>query len=313
MTRTLAGIFSSIDPPLDTFDLGADAEFFSWLDGYTDATGAWAECDRGDWMMWAVIASGGSRYSVVQAAAECVRLLLPDLPESSEARVVATGDDGDRWLVVSNDPEDLPRLVVQDVEGWQPFLLERRARMIDGMSLSNGPLADDSPLSRAAAQLGEAAVGDVRRATGCAKMSGTADVIRRHFPDPPRILGPSGQQVAERWASLAPTESEEDREWWWRLSEGAAQPAHSGDDPRQSLDVFSAPDGCGVSVFVGGDGLLYASKGRQFVPLMDRETMRRMALAATSDMDVAEDDRDWSSYGKDMPLKRAESMRAAAK
>ncbi len=67
----------------------------TWLAGRDLAT-AWAECGRGDWMLWLAARAGMDRRVVVAACCACVRTLLPRIP-ADEALPLAAVETVERW------------------------------------------------------------------------------------------------------------------------------------------------------------------------------------------------------------------------
>ena len=67
----------------------------TWLAGRDLAT-AWAECGRGDWMLWLAARAGMDRRVVVAACCACARTLLPRIP-ASETLPLAAIETAERW------------------------------------------------------------------------------------------------------------------------------------------------------------------------------------------------------------------------
>lgn len=57
-------------------DLGACEEARAWA-GDRDPRTAWAECERGDWLLWLAGRAGIDRRTLVQAACDCAELAWP--------------------------------------------------------------------------------------------------------------------------------------------------------------------------------------------------------------------------------------------
>lgn len=70
----------------------------TWLAGRDLAT-AWAECGRGDWMLWLAARAGVDRRMVVAACCACVRpLLLPRIPAFSGQQLARYATETvERW------------------------------------------------------------------------------------------------------------------------------------------------------------------------------------------------------------------------
>ena len=125
---------------------------------------AWAQCERGDWMLWYAGRLSGppesaSRKRLVLAACECERLAL---------KYVKTGDDR-------------PRIAIETAEKWARgeggvTLDDVRAVRTDAYAAA---AADADAYAAAAAA---AAATDARTKT----LSACAAIVRRHYPTPPR-------------------------------------------------------------------------------------------------------------------------------
>jgi hypothetical protein len=70
-------------------------ESLKWLEG-RDLTQAWAECERGDWLLWLAATAGIDRKRLVMAACACARLALVH---------VRAG-------------EEIPRITIETTEAW---------------------------------------------------------------------------------------------------------------------------------------------------------------------------------------------------
>jgi len=70
-------------------------ESLKWLEG-RDLTQAWAECERGDWLLWHAAKAGIDRKRLVMAACACARLALVH---------VRAGEEG-------------PRITIETAEAW---------------------------------------------------------------------------------------------------------------------------------------------------------------------------------------------------
>lgn len=67
----------------------------TWIAGRDLAT-AWAECGRGDWMLWLAARAGMDRRVVVAACCACARTLLPRIP-ASETLPLSAIEAAERW------------------------------------------------------------------------------------------------------------------------------------------------------------------------------------------------------------------------
>jgi hypothetical protein len=100
-------------------DLNACAPAREWVGNRTVAQ-AWAECSRGDWLIWWAERTGVDRRLVVRAACACARLALPYVPEG----------------------EDRPRLAIETAEAWA-----RGEATLDYVRAARHALDDDDLLA----------------------------------------------------------------------------------------------------------------------------------------------------------------------
>lgn len=75
--------------------MGACGEALDWV-ADRDLKTAWAECERGDWMLWLAGGLGIDRKLLVQAACDCAETALKFVPEG----------------------EDRPRIVIETARAW---------------------------------------------------------------------------------------------------------------------------------------------------------------------------------------------------
>lgn len=75
--------------------LGACSEAREWAKGKRLAQ-SWAECPRGDWMLWLAAKANVDRKVVVLAACACARLALPHVRQG-EARPLQAIETAERW------------------------------------------------------------------------------------------------------------------------------------------------------------------------------------------------------------------------
>jgi len=79
----------------------ACGDALQWAATKPDADTAWAECERGDWMLWLLGALAGSpssdsRKKLVFCVCACARLALRHVPEG-ELRPLAAIETAERW------------------------------------------------------------------------------------------------------------------------------------------------------------------------------------------------------------------------
>ena len=133
--------------------LDACAEAIAWV-GDRDLPTAWAECQRGDWLLWLagrLCQPGDEQHrALVRAACAIVRTVLHRVPAG----------------------EDRPRLAIEAAEAWAEEPTPDRATASD---------AANDAASDAASDAAWAAASDAARA---AARAAHADIVRRLVPMP---------------------------------------------------------------------------------------------------------------------------------
>jgi len=137
-----------------------------WLGRRRSPTRAWRDCQRGDWMLWLLGHSGGDHRTLVLAACDCAELALVHVPEG----------------------EERPRRAIETARAW--------ARGDDGVSLRDvraayaaAYAAADAAYAAADAAYAAAYAADAAAAARAETHAQCADIVRRHFPDPPALGG----------------------------------------------------------------------------------------------------------------------------
>ena len=71
---------------------------YKWLSDNADKSPQqlWAECERGDWMLWLAARLGVDSKLLVKAACACARLALPYVP-AGENRPLAAIETAEKW------------------------------------------------------------------------------------------------------------------------------------------------------------------------------------------------------------------------
>ena len=144
----------------------------AWASGYTSPEMAWRECIQGDWMLWIIgKVSGGTPYSdarkrLVLCACECSRMALP-YPEDMRLEVAI--DTIERWARGDATTEEL-----------------REVRAIIDFSppLCAVCYSADSAIAESAT-FAALSVAGARGLIGRKVFPVCADIVRKHYPDPP--------------------------------------------------------------------------------------------------------------------------------
>jgi hypothetical protein len=154
--------------------LDACDEAVEWAHGYDSLEAAWADCQRGDWMLWlAGHCAGDQPYSdarrpLVLAACACARLALPHVPAG----------------------EDRPRVAIETAEAWARGDAGVTTTDVSAARADAGADAGAAGVARDAAWVAGAAAGVARVAAGVARdadIAECADLVREHYPHPPEL------------------------------------------------------------------------------------------------------------------------------
>ena len=94
----------SMEPHEILTSLGACSEAVKWSKKYRSAKSAWANCERGDWLLWLAGKKAGpvgdeKRKKLVLAACGCARIALPIWQKRypDDKRVEVCLDTAERW------------------------------------------------------------------------------------------------------------------------------------------------------------------------------------------------------------------------
>jgi Xaa-Pro aminopeptidase len=152
--KTIANRIASLHPC---------AEATTWASAYTNAAKAWAECQRGDWMLWIIGKQAGTplsdkRKTLVLCACECAERALP---YTTDERVKACIDTAKAWA--------------------------NGKATIDDLRAAKSAAAADADAADAAADAADAAADAAAADARTSTLAKCADIIRRHYPKPPKI------------------------------------------------------------------------------------------------------------------------------
>ena len=179
--------------------LDACREAREWAAGKT-LEQAWAECPRGDWMLWLAGLLDIDRKVLVQAACACARLALPHVPES-ETRPLKAIETAEAWTRGEATIEDVRAAADAAWEAEAARAAREAARAARAAwaaadaawaaeaaraARAARAAADAARAARAAADAAAEAVADAARAVADAARAATlarcADLVRQHIP-----------------------------------------------------------------------------------------------------------------------------------
>jgi hypothetical protein len=146
--------------------LDACAGAVEWMGQQKTQAQAWADCQRGDWMLWLLGKHAGppeseARKPLVLCACACSRLALKYVPKG----------------------EGRPRVAIETAERWARG--KATIKEVRSAAAASYAAADAAAASYAAADASYAAAdASYARTKSLAKC---ADIVRRHYPHAPRI------------------------------------------------------------------------------------------------------------------------------
>ena len=151
--------------------LHACSEARDWSAGKT-LEQAWAECPRGDWMLWLAGRLDVDRKLLVRAACQCARLALPHVP-AGETRPLKALETAEAWT--------RGEATIEDVRAAASAALAAvRAEADASWACASAAAAwAASGAARRAASAAGAAAG-AWNAAWAAKLAECADIVREH-------------------------------------------------------------------------------------------------------------------------------------
>jgi len=180
----------------------AARDWLSSLPEGTTARQAWQQCTRPDWMFWLLGRRRADHVKLVRCACEIARTVLHMVPAGEDRPRLAI-EAAERWC---NDPTEANKSDAANAANDAYDAAASRAAAAaaraaasaasraaaaavyavdDAAAYADAVSADAAAASRAAA----AAVYAVDAAAARAAAASRADIIRRHFPAPPRLRG----------------------------------------------------------------------------------------------------------------------------
>jgi len=197
-------------------DLDACKEAVEFAAGFPSLAAAWAACDRGDWLLWYAgrlsgLSESDSRRRLVLAACECARLSLEHVPAGEDRPRLAI-ETAERW---ARHGAGITLAEVQTAadSAWDVANVADAAAAAAAASVSATAAADYAFCASNAASVaadwaavdGAAAMAAVDGAAAMATVDGAAarfavrsaardaalrqcaEIMRRHYPRPPRM------------------------------------------------------------------------------------------------------------------------------
>ena len=192
-------------------------ESLDWIGSRRSAARAWAECERGDWMLWLLGRLAGpleseSRRRLVLCACECARLSLHYVPAGEDRPRVAI-ETAERWArceagvtlddvraaayaaAYAADAADAAVAVAYAADAaYAAYAYAAYAYAADA-AYAAAYAADAAYAAACAAYAADAAVYAAYAADAAAYAADArartlrecADIVRRHYPEPPVI------------------------------------------------------------------------------------------------------------------------------
>ena len=156
--------------------LHACSEARDWSAGKT-LEQAWAECPRGDWMLWLAGHLDIDRKVLVRAACACARLALPFVP-ADETRPLKAIEAAEAWT--------RGEATIEDVRAARVARVARAAALAAAAACAAAEAAWACAAAEAAWAVAYAAVcaaaEAARGAALASKLAECADIVRKHVP-----------------------------------------------------------------------------------------------------------------------------------
>jgi hypothetical protein len=155
--------------------LGACQESLRWVEKFDNPQAAWAACERGDWMLWLLGKLSGppcstSRKAVVAACCECARLALPRFesvyPHDKRPRTAI--ETAERHCKGEADLNEVERTAAAAYAAYAAAAYAAAYAAVADYAAVYAFYAVDAAFK-------------TKRPTKC------ADIVRKHFPQPPTL------------------------------------------------------------------------------------------------------------------------------
>ena len=184
-------------------------EAFMWAKQFDTWENLWAECDRGDWMLWIISRTCGEKDRIVTIACECARLALP---YTKDPRVLKCIEVTEAWVrgeatigqvrearradayayaaaydaaYAATDAADAYAAAYDAAYAATAAYAAATAADADATAADAAAAAADAADAADAAAYADAAAADAdaRKKT----LKTCADIVRRHYPTPPQL------------------------------------------------------------------------------------------------------------------------------
>ena len=168
--------------------LNACVDAVRWAETQPDYATAWAQCERGDWMLWLAGKFAGEPWSearkpLVRAACACARLALPRYearyPDDTRVRVCI--ETTERWTRGKATVEDVRQARASDAAAADAVYDAAAANAAYAAAYAAYAAAHAAAVYDAAAA--NAAYAAAKRAA----LEQCADLVRVEYPTPPEI------------------------------------------------------------------------------------------------------------------------------
>jgi len=177
-------------------EIKACEDALEWCKGYESLAGAWAVCQRGDWMLWLLGKLSGnpesaSRKRLVLTACQCARLALPYV-ESGELRPLRAIEVTEAW---ARGDEGIRREDVRKAAAHAAYAAYAAASASAYAAASASASAADAAAhaayaAYAAAPAAYAAAHAAAHAAYAARLktlAKCADIARQYYPVAPKL------------------------------------------------------------------------------------------------------------------------------
>ena len=168
------------------------SEAYEWAKRYTSPEKAWAECQRGDWLLWLLGKRAGApeseaRKRLVLCACSCARLALP---HTKDVRVSTCIETAEKWAKGETTIEQLrgARAVAYAAYAAEHYAAPAAAEAAEAAYAAAATAYTAIEAAYAAAAAGYAAAyAAAATAARYRVLEKCADIVRKHYPRPPKV------------------------------------------------------------------------------------------------------------------------------
>jgi hypothetical protein len=168
------------------------SEAVAWAKHYTMPDKAWRECVRGDWMLWLIGKLSGApesdaRKKLVLAACDCAALPLPHATSVAAALCLETARKWARGEATIEELREARKVAAAAAAAAFSAAADAAAAAFSAAFSAAAAAAAAFSAAFSAAAVADAADAAAFSAVRCEMLQKCADIVRQHYPSPPKI------------------------------------------------------------------------------------------------------------------------------